>query len=114
MPALWEAYALAPDEMQFWAEEIAAAAQDLDETDREPFLRTACEGSEALLRHARDILTNGWDLAPAAPPSGRCRAGDTVGDCLILRRIGGGASADVYRAIQRSLRRLVVVKVVTN
>jgi hypothetical protein len=50
------------------------------------------------------------------PPTfvGAHQPGDIVRDCIILRPIGRGGMGEVYRALQRSLRRLVAVKVVTG
>jgi hypothetical protein len=111
MPGLWRGHVFSDAELQFWSQEIFVSALDLPDADRAAFVTAACDGSDALRTEVESLLSNAW---PDTPPvlSGRCRPGDVVRDCFILRLQGRGGMGEVYKAIQCQLRRLVAVKIV--
>ena len=55
-----------------------------------------------------------WDhpwREPTPARLGSCRPGKVVRDCVILRLVGRGGASEVYRAIQRPLKRIVALKI---
>ena len=108
---MWARYEF-HDDLDSWATELADAALDVAEADRETFLAAVCAGSEPLLDRVRALLAHPWREAAAAV--GVCRPGDVIRDCVILRLVGRGGMGEVYRAIQRPLTRIVAVKVITG
>ena len=108
---MWASYEF-HDDLDSWATELADAALDVAEADRERFLVAVCAGSERLLDRVRALLQHPWREATAAV--GACRPGDIIRDCVVLRLVGRGGMGEVYRAIQRPLTRIVALKVITG
>ena len=57
------------------------------------------------------VLAEALESGSPQPQDQIYKPGNVVRDCLILCQIGRGGTAEVYKAIQRPLRRLVAVKV---
>jgi tRNA A-37 threonylcarbamoyl transferase component Bud32 len=109
---LWAGHEFTNEDLEFWTQEIFGAAIDVPVGDRDRFLQVACEGSDDLHRRVSSLLESALDTASDQPLHQTCTPGDVVRDCLILCCIGKGGTAEVYKAIQRPLRRLVAVKVI--
>jgi len=109
---VWAGYEF-HDSLEFWATEISDAAFDLPQDERDPFTATICAGSSPLLSRTRALLAQPW-REPNPTHLGLCRPGDVVRDCIVLRLVGRGGASEVYRAIQRPLKRIVALKVVTG
>jgi len=103
------------DELELWAEEICTAALELRPEKRPVFFTDACGGNDRLLERAQAKMriSEGWSTT-STEKEGVCRPGDWIHDCFILYQVGQGGAAEVYKAIQASLRRLVAVKVIRN
>lgn len=101
------------DDLEFWATEVADAAFELPEDEREPFAAAVCAGSATLLDRTRALLAHPW-REPNSADRGSCRPGDIIRDCVVLRLVGRGGASEVYRALQRSLKRIVALKVITG
>lgn len=99
------------DDLEFWATECADAALDLPEPEREPFVAAVCAGSANLLTRTHALLEHAWRES-APNHGGSCRPGDIIRDCVVLRLVGRGGASEVYRAIQRPLKRIVALKVI--
>jgi tRNA A-37 threonylcarbamoyl transferase component Bud32 len=114
MRPLWHGHEFSPDELEAWAFEVAEAAIALTPERRAEFLARACEGSQELLRDVASLVDFSLPASEHIASESVCQPGEIVCDCLILRRIGSGGAAEVYKAIQRSVRRLVAVKVLLS
>jgi hypothetical protein len=111
---LWDDHAFSDVELEFWSQEIFAAALEVEDSARAEFVGRASAGSDRLRRAVEALLDQSWrDPLPRAFV-GLCQPGDVVADCFILRPVGRGGMGEVYKAIQRPLKRLVAVKVVTG
>jgi serine/threonine protein kinase len=87
-------------------EELAAAHPDLADE-----LRALWATAQFAHAFARPALTA---TAPASPSSGPSPAPDTLGDYEILEELGRGGMGVVYKARQKSLNRLVAVKMMRD
>lgn len=93
----------------------------VQETEREPFLRSRCESDPAVLELALAAVRTGNQSsrfleAPeldslVGPGDEADLVGQTLGEFVIAERLGSGGMGIVYRARQPSLRRDVAVKV---
>jgi len=109
---VWAGYEF-HETLEFWATEIADAALDLPQDEREPFAATVCAESTDLLSRTRALLAHPW-REPNPNHLGVCRPGEVVRDCVVLRLVGRGGASEVYRAIQRPLKRIVALKVISG
>ena len=111
----WAEYDFPDDELELWADEICTAALELPPGSRPNFLSDACGGNDRLWERAQSKLRigEGWSLT-STEKLGVCRPGEWIQDCFILYQVGQGGAAEVYKAVQASLRRLVAVKVIRN
>ncbi|HKV37631.1 MAG TPA: serine/threonine-protein kinase, partial [Blastocatellia bacterium] len=109
----WEAHKLSDEDITLWADEVCHAALKLAPPGRRHFVTRACNGSERLKQRVDALLEADW-TAPEPEECTVCQPGDVVQDCFILHRIGRGAAAEVYKAIQVNLLRVVAVKVIKN
>ena len=111
----WAQHDFSADELELWAEELCTAALELPPGKRPQFLTDACAGNDRLreLTQAKLSLAEGWSVT-TTEKVGVCRPGEWIQDCFILYQVGQGGAAEVYKAIQASLRRLVAVKVIRN
>jgi tRNA A-37 threonylcarbamoyl transferase component Bud32 len=114
MPPFWNDDNFRDDELEFWAQEIFGAAIDVPLVRRDAFLVAACEGSSRLKQRVISLLGSAMEVGGDDASDQIHRPGDLVCDCLILSRIGRGGTAEVYKAIQKSPRRLVAVKIIKN
>jgi len=113
MPGLWAGHEFVDDELETWSREIFSAAIELPAAERGGFLAAACAGSGDLEKRVRSLIDQAWELDSPAPTHRAHPAGTIVRDCVLLSKVGQGGMAEVYKAIQRSLRRMVAVKVLT-
>jgi hypothetical protein len=114
MLPLWQGHEFDESSLDSWTFELVEAALALPPEKRDAFIARACEGSEALWRQVEAAVGFATGTVESSSLGGVCQPGDVVCDCLILRRIGQGGAGEVYKAIQRSLRRLVAVKVLQS
>src|SRR5919108_4814992 len=114
MAALWSGHEFSREEFESWTQEIAESAIGLASGAREVFLDVTCDGSTELRRAVTSLLEYSFRPGDGPPAHAICRPGEVLCDCVILSRIGTGGAAEVYKAIQRPLRRLVAVKVLRN
>src|SRR5215470_24279 len=114
MPALWEGHELDHQSLDSWTFELVEAALSVTPDRRGAFVAAACDGSQPLRSRVEASLTFAMADRDAAFPTGICQPGDVICDCLILRQIGRGGAGEVYKAIQRPLRRVVAVKVLMS
>ena len=107
---MWASYEF-HDDLDSWATELADAALDVAEADRERFLVAVCAGSE---RCSTGTCATAAPVARSHRRRRRVPAGDIIRDCVVLRLVGRGGMGEVYRAIQRPLTRIVALKVITG
>src|SRR5262249_10356542 len=114
MSALWHGHELDEQSLNSWTVELVEAALAVPPDRRDAFVAIACEGSDALRSRVEASLRFAVLDGDVASERGVCAPGDVIGNCLILRRIARGGAGEVYKAIQRPLRRLVAVKVLIS
>lgn len=108
--ALWAGHTFAPAALHEWTDVVVDAALGVPADERDRVVRTLCEGSDDLERAVRERLADPW-ASPASTYHSGLRPGTTIGGCVILYPLGDGATSRVYKAVQKSVRGLVAVKV---
>jgi len=111
MSALWQGHEFDEQSLDSWTFELVEAALSVPRQRRGAFVAAACEGSERLRSRVEASLEFAMVAGDDTVEAGICQPGEVICDCLILRQIGRGGAAEVYKAIQRQLRRIVAVKV---
>ncbi|MCC6695637.1 MAG: serine/threonine protein kinase, partial [Candidatus Hydrogenedentes bacterium] len=114
MVSLWHGHEFEGDELETWSQEIAAAALDVLPDQRTAFVEAGCAGSEPLLHRVNGLLENSFQERSEPPIDSACRPGEILSGCFLLGNLGRGGTADVYKAIQLPLKRIVAVKVLRD
>jgi len=113
MPGLWDGYEFVDGELELWSREIFSAAMEMPAAERRDFLASVCAGNDELKTRVQSLIDQAWELDAGPPRDQVYRPGTVIRDCVLLSKVGQGGMAEVYKAIQRSLRRVVAVKVLT-
>jgi hypothetical protein len=108
--ALWAGHTFTKAALGEWTDLIVDAALGVPADDREAVVRVLCHGSDDLDRNVRERLADPWG-SPARKHEAGLPPGTTIAGCVILHPLGDGATSRVYKAIQKSVRGLVALKV---